>query len=223
MIGRIVTVFIQDVKAYFKNHMFWITNITLVLLLTFLLLVLLPYNNFRNFTRPLLGTVYSHIFIIMLVFINIALKDGKINFDNITSIQEWLNNKYSLNEIIVAKVFSLTLINSMLLLSTVPISLLVSYAGGFSLKSLFLLYPLTFVTTVAFGCISMYSQQMYSENVNKVTNTLFVIYLLGLALTYVKAGNEIHLHINFHAGIVVISLLLLLDLVIDLRGVIFNR
>ncbi len=219
----IENIFISDLKAHLREDYFLHIILLVIIILSLILILFWPTGVVAGFHRPLLGGFFANTLLISIFVVNLILLNQKNKFPRMLTIQEWVFNAYlSRSKVVLGKVFSLTLQGFLILFSTLPLGLMVFFAGGFSAYGLGLLYLLSALIAIAGNWIGLYLLESYPHKSLKTNITVVACYLLGTIVSSFFSPPYLRVNIPFQIGLFCFAGLLFLALVTNIMGLFFK-
>ncbi len=212
LIERFLIVFVSDLYAHLHSRFFWVWNLLLVGGVGFILLLMWPDGLIRGFERPLVGVGYGYALSSGLILINLHLIEGMFSFADRYSVREWKQyGHFSMSEIVMAKALSIVVLNLVLIMNTIPLGLLVVFVDGLSYTMLGTVIMRVLVIAVTTGWIQLSIGETVGRFAWLVSGIVAVILIGALIITQMTLWI-----------LVGISMVLLLDLILDFFGLVFR-
>lgn len=218
-IGNIL---ISDLKAHLREDYFLYIILLVAIILSLILILFWPTGIIAGFHRPILGGFFANTLLISTFVVNLILLNQKNKFPRMLTIQEWVFYGYlSPSKVVLGKAFSLSLQGLLILFSTIPLGLMVFFAGGLSAYGLGLLYLFSALIAIAGSWIGLYLLES-SQKSWKTSITVVACYLLGTIVSSFFSPSYLRVNIPFQIGIFCLAGLLFLALITNIMGLFFK-
>ncbi len=221
LVEKLIMIFISDIHNYVQDVKFWMLNSLIILGVGYSVAQAWPHEFAQGFIEPLVGRVFVYSLAIILLFSNLYLVDGLFRFKGVHTISQWKHyGGFSTGEIVTAKALSVGIQNIVLLVSTVPVGVLVSFVSGLPVRALLHIYLMTAVLAISTGWLRLVVNENFRQRGWLVAIFLGGLFILALVIT--APAQYAYLDLRVLLVLLGLSIVLLLDLVIDVIGLMFR-
>jgi len=222
MLGKITAAALSDINEYISDKHYIRAILIFTAFLFAAVLLAWPTTDTRSFARPLIGPIFTYLFAAGTALFSITINSGLLKIKGIISISEWVKlGKFSSFEAAAGKSTAVIFQGLIIILFTLPASLLVMYAGGFSTRGLYQTLYLIFITFISFSWIGLFLRESLEHYLNYTVYIITGLFILGLIISD-SSNSPSYLSVSYHYWILGVSGLLICDLILDIRGFLFS-